>query len=56
MQNSVPVLCICDPLSENPPLLANIEFKLEAILSAQVVFQLNSDYYTNTSQGACTVS
>jgi len=33
-----------DPLSENPALPANIESELEAILSVQVVFQLNSDY------------
>jgi len=37
---------ICDPLSENPLLCANIEFELEAILSVQVIFQLNSDYCT----------
>ena len=36
----------CDPLSENPALPANIEFKLETILSLQVIFQLNSDYCT----------
>ena len=47
---------ICDPLSENPALPANIEFELEAILSVQVVFQLNSDYCTKVLQGACTVS
>ena len=46
---------ICDPLSENLPLPANIEFKLEAILSVQVVFQLNSDYCTKVLQGACTI-
>jgi len=34
---------ICDPLSENPALPANIEFELETILSVQVVFQLNSE-------------
>ena len=37
---------ICDPLNENPALPANIEFELEAILSVQVVFHLNSDYCT----------
>ena len=47
---------ISDPLSENPALRANIEFELEAILSVQAVFQLNSGYYTNVLQGACTVS
>ena len=47
---------ICDPLSENLALHANIEFELEAILSVEVVSQLNSDYYTNVSQGAWTVS
>ena len=47
---------ICDPLSENPALHANIEFELEVILSVQVVFQLNSDYCTKVLQGACTVS
>ena len=47
---------ICDPLSENPALRANIEFELEEILSIQVVFQLNSDYCTKVLQGACTVS
>ena len=31
----------CDLLSNNPALPANIEFELEAILSIQVVFQLN---------------
>ena len=31
---------VCDPLSENLALRANIEFELEAILSMQVVFQL----------------
>ena len=46
---------ICDPLSENPALRANIEFELEAILSVQVASQLNSDYCTNVSQGACTL-
>ena len=46
----------CDQLSENPALPANIEFELEAILSVQVVFQLNSDYCTKVLQGACTVS
>ena len=46
---------IYDLLSENPA-LCNIEFELEAILSVQVVSQLNSDYYTNVSQGAWTVS
>ena len=39
------LLRICDPLSENPP-PAIIEFKLETILSVQVVFQLKSDYCT----------
>ena len=29
---------ICDPLSENLALAANIEFELETILSVQVVF------------------
>ena len=47
---------ICDPLSKNPALRANIEFELEAILSVQVVSLLNSDYYTSVSQGAWTVS
>ena len=47
---------ICDLLRENPALRANIEFELEAILSVQVVSQLNSDYCTNVSQGGCTVS
>ena len=42
---------ICDPLSENPSLWANIEFELEAILSITGHSQLNSDYYTNVSQG-----
>ena len=46
----------CDPLSENPALPANIEFELEAIISVQVVFQLNSDYCTKLLQGACTIS
>ena len=32
----------CDSLSENPALPANTEFKLETILSVQVIFQLNS--------------
>ena len=50
------IVTICDPLSENPALLANIQFQLEAILSVQVVFQLNSDYCTKVLQGACTVS
>ena len=39
----------CDPLSENPALHANIEFEIEAILSVQVVSQLNSDYCINVS-------
>ena len=47
---------ICDPLSKNPALHTNIEFELEAILSVQVISQLNSDYYSNVSQGAWTVS
>ena len=46
----------CDPLRENPALRANIEFELQAILLVQVVSQLKSDYCTNVSQGACTVS
>ena len=46
----------CDLLSENPALHVNIEFEIEAILSVQVVSQLNSDYCTNVSQGACTPS
>ena len=46
----------CDPLRENLALPTNIEFKYEAILSVQVVFQLNSGFYTNVLQGACTVS
>ena len=46
----------CDLLSKNPALPANIEFELEAILSIQVVFQLNSDYCTKLLQGVCTVS
>ena len=41
---------ICDQLSENLALRTSIDFELEAILSVQVVFQLNSDYYTNVSQ------
>jgi len=44
-------MIICDPLSENPALPANIEFELEAILSIQVVFQLNSDYCTKVFRG-----
>ena len=40
------ITSICDPLSENPALPTNIEFELEAILSVQVIFQLNSDYCT----------
>ena len=46
----------CDLLRKNPALPANIEFELEAILSIQVVFQLNSDYCTKLLQGVCTVS
>ena len=39
--------CMCMlAWTENPALPANIEFELEAILSIQVVFQLNSDYCT----------
>ena len=45
------MVTICDPLSENPALPANIEFELEAILYVQVVFQLNSDYCTKVLQG-----
>ena len=48
-------MVICDPLSENPALHANIEFEIEAILSVQVVSQLDSDYCACVSQGACTV-
>ena len=44
------------PTEQKPGLPTNIEFKLEAILSMQVVFQLNSDYCTKVLQGACTVS
>ena len=47
---------ICDKLNENPALGASTEFELEAILSVQVVSQLNSDYYTNVPQGTWTVS
>ena len=43
------VFDICDPLSENPALCANIEFELEAILSVQGNFFF-------VSQGAWTVS
>ena len=46
----------CDLLSKNLALPANIEFELEAILSIQVIFQLNSDYCTKLLQGVCTVS
>ena len=46
----------CDLLSKNPAHPANIEFELEAILSIQVVFQLNSDYCTKLLQGVYTVS
>ena len=46
----------CDLLSKNPALSAHNEFELEAILSIQVVFQLNSDYCTKLLQGVCTVS
>jgi len=53
---SLKVKMNCDPLSENPALPANIEFELEANLSVQVVFQLNSDYCTKVLQGACTLS
>ena len=56
MSSKRKLLAICDVLSENPALCANIEFELEAILSVQVVFQLNLDYYTNVSQEAWTVS
>ena len=41
----------CDLLSENPALPTNIEFELEAILSVQVVFQLNSDYCIKVVKG-----
>ena len=51
-----PLIVICVLLSENPALSTNIELELEAILSIQVVFQLNSDYYTNVSQEALAVS
>ena len=51
-----PLIVICVLLSENPALSTNIELELEAILSIQVVFQLNSDYYTNVSQEAWAVS
>ena len=51
-----PLIVICVLLGENPALSANIELELEAILSIQVVFQLNSDYYTNVSQEAWAVS
>ena len=51
-----PLIVICVLLKENPALSANIELELEAILSIQVVFQLNSDYYTNVSQEAWAVS
>ena len=40
-----------DPLTKNSALSANIEFELEAILSVQVVFQLNSDYCTKVLRG-----
>ena len=44
-----------DLQSKNSALSANIEFELEAILSVQVVFQLNSDYCIKVLQGASTV-
>ena len=44
--NTQCVVNIGDTLSEIPPLPANIKFESEAILSEQVVFQLNSDYCT----------
>ena len=50
------VKCKCDSLKENPALCANIEFEFEAILSVEVISQLNSDYCTNVSQRACTPS
>ena len=52
IEESVTIGQICDLLSENPALCANIEFELETILSVPVVSQLNSDYYTNVSQEA----
>ena len=51
-----PLIVICVLLNENPALSANIELELEAILSIQVGFQLNSDYCTTVSQGTCTES
>ena len=42
----------CEPLSENLALPTNIKFQLEAILSVQIVFQLNSGYCTKVLQGA----
>ena len=36
------VIYVCDPLSKNPALPSIIEFKLEAILSVQVVFRLRT--------------
>ena len=55
---------ICEPVVDNkmcpaeqePSTSTNVEYELEATLSVQVVSQLNSDYCTNVSQGACTVS
>ena len=52
-QHVPPNIHICDTLSENLALPANTDFELEWILPVQVVFQLNSDYITNVSQGAC---
>ena len=42
---------ICDPLRETRNFPQMIEFELEAILSVQVVFQLNSDYCTKAVRG-----
>ena len=42
------------PPEQNPALPVNIKFEVEAVLSMYSHFQLNSDYCTNMSQGACT--
>ena len=39
------------PAEENLANPANVEFEFEAILFVQVIFQLNSEYYTNMLQG-----
>ena len=50
------ITSICDPLNENLALPCKYLIRVRGCLSKQVIFQLDSDYYTHVLQEACTIS